>query len=235
MARKTKKARSAKKARKIRRERAIAKQTLERIAEFEKLTGQPVDREASDIAEPDIDRSRWVLPIAEWPWEDRLLAMRIPKGNAPSSPNPEAVLAWIGQRRDLLNGLRMFGKYRSQHEDSLGAFSRESLPQTFKETVEDLHRLQKVLRQAQAPKKSCQLVAEFLQEVTGDLSTRAGRSQKYPKAVDYAIELLEQGNKDQKIYRLCKERFGAEETLPDRCDSFMRRVRAVRRERRGYK
>jgi hypothetical protein len=58
-----------------------------------------------------------------------------------------------------------------------------------------------------------------------------GAPLKYPQAIQYAIELLDEGkDKDRVIYRRCKEQFGDVEQLPN-CTSFMRRVRHHRQER----
>jgi len=62
---------------------------------------------------------------------------------------------------------------------------------------------------------------------------RSGAPKKYPRAMEKALGLLAEGkDKDIAIYRKCKEEFGAEERIPTKQASFMRRVRSEAAKRR---
>jgi hypothetical protein len=52
---------------------------------------------------------------------------------------------------------------------------------------------------------------------------RRGAPLKYPKSVALAIELLNNGEVPRKVYRLCKEKYGEVEKLPE-FDAFTRTV-----------
>jgi hypothetical protein len=70
----------------------------------------------------------------------------------------------------------------------------------------------------------------------GAQSRRKGAPTKYPKCIKMAIRLLrDPDNTPRKVHRLCRERYGAREPIPEDPDSFMRTVRRHARGKAGHK
>jgi hypothetical protein len=60
-----------------------------------------------------------------------------------------------------------------------------------------------------------------------------GAPAKYPQALEEGLRLLTKRVKDCRIHRLCREKFGEVEPVPENAEAFMRTVRRHARRRRG--
>ena len=103
--------------------------------------------------------------LDEWEWADALKLRDSWHFTPPAKLTPEAIGAWIEDKRMLLRGMQLFAKHgvRTSGELSVRRVCDEGLPNAHAETTEDAQHLLEALRRG--PEESRQLMQSFVAEL----------------------------------------------------------------------